>query len=224
MAWWKAVAEFPPALLWPEFHNRRVWESKNFHCLPKLPECWTRSPQNHLSAAASPLFYHRRDYLGAGTAQAQAQVLLGHQQSCRVGLTPMASLCTPMLLVWPVLCVDPPAKSPRAVQGTLALTAREWLQWAPETHEWLQNLNQAHFVPPFLPMLSSADVSLKQPQSTEAWWGKRGFTWLSPLESVRLNTESLWPKQATLSSGTDPALVEVKGNFVWFCWLLWIIV
>lgn len=27
-----------------------------------------------------------------------------------------------------------------------------------------------------------------------------------------------------MSSGTDPALAEVKGNVVWFCWLLWIIV
>lgn len=36
--------------------------------------------------------------------------------------------------------------------------------------------------------------------------------WLSPLESVRLNTVSLWPKQATLSSGTDPALVRSTGT------------
>lgn len=34
------------------------------------------------------------------------------------------------------------------------------------------------------------------------------------MENVRLNTVSLWPKQETMSSGTDPALAEVKGNVV----------
>lgn len=31
-----------------------------------LPQCRTRSPQKHLSAAASLLFHHKRDYLGTG--------------------------------------------------------------------------------------------------------------------------------------------------------------
>lgn len=117
-----------------------------------------------------------------------------------------------MLLLWLVLCVHPPAKSPWAVRGTLAPTAGEWLQWAPEAHEWPQNLNQAHFVPPFLPMLSSADVPLKQPQSTKTRWGKWRLMWLSPLESVRLNTECFGQSKLPCPLGLILPLLKSKGT------------
>lgn len=56
MAQQKAMAEFPTALLWPEFHPVSAWGTKYLHhpvsssCLPRP---WVRSPQKRLSPAAS---------------------------------------------------------------------------------------------------------------------------------------------------------------------------
>lgn len=49
------------------FTTRGLGDPNTFTASSKcLPRCWTRSPQKHLAAAASLLFYHERDYLGTG--------------------------------------------------------------------------------------------------------------------------------------------------------------